>query len=66
MWIIFKFYNIITKSANIDKWGGKTLIHKMWIKRSVFLTLPQLFPLKIINLKNVGNTDLSPRDLFLQ
>ena len=22
MWIIFKFYNIITKSANVDKGGG--------------------------------------------
>ena len=34
MWIIFKFYNIIIKFANVDKgWGSKTLIHKMWIKR---------------------------------
>ena len=32
-----KFYNIIFKSANVDKGGGgKTLIHKMWIKRQVF------------------------------
>ena len=37
MWIIFKFHNIIIKSANVDKGGGaKTLIHKMWIKRCVF------------------------------
>ena len=37
MWIIFKFYNIIIKSANVDKGGGgKTLIHKMWIKRRFF------------------------------
>ena len=40
MWIILKFYNIIIKSANVDKWGGKTLIHKMWIKIRVFLTPP--------------------------
>ena len=33
MWIIIKFYNIIIKSANVDKGGwGKTPIHKMWIK----------------------------------
>ena len=39
MWILFKFYNIIIKSANVDKGGGeggKTLIHKMWIKIRVF------------------------------
>ena len=37
MWIINKFDNIILKSANVDKGGGgKTLIHKMWIKRRVF------------------------------
>ena len=39
MWIIFTFYDIIIKSANVDKAGvgvGKTLIHKMWIKRRVF------------------------------
>ena len=38
MWIIFKFNNIIIKSANVDKGGGrgKTLIHKMWIKKRVF------------------------------
>ena len=41
MWIIFKFYNIIIKSANVDKGGGgKTLIHKMWIKRRVFFNEP--------------------------
>ena len=41
---MIKFYNIIIKSANVDKGGGgKTLIHKMWIKRRVFLTpLPNL------------------------
>ena len=34
MWIILKFYHIILKSANVDRGGGgKTLIHKMWIKR---------------------------------
>ena len=43
MWIIFKFYNIIIKSANVDKGGGgKTLIHKMWIKIRVFLLNPSL------------------------
>ena len=37
MWIIIKFHNIIIKFANVDKGGGgKTLIHKMWIKRPVF------------------------------
>ena len=37
MWIIFTFYNIIIKSANMYKGeGGKTLIHKMWIKRRFF------------------------------
>ena len=37
MWIIFKFYNIIIKSANVDKgWGWGTLIHKMCIKIRVF------------------------------
>ena len=37
MWILFRFYIIIIKSANVDKGGGeKTLIHKMWIKRQVF------------------------------
>ena len=40
MWIIIKFYNIIIKSANVDKGGGKTLIHKMWIKRRVFFIEP--------------------------
>ena len=43
IWIILKFYNIIIKSANVDKrGGGKTLIHKMWIKRrGFFKTLPK-------------------------
>ena len=36
MWIILKLCNIIINSANVDKVGGKTLIHKMWIKRRVF------------------------------
>ena len=37
MWIIVIFYNIIIKSANVDKGGGgKTLIHKIWIKIHVF------------------------------
>ena len=38
MWIIFKFYIIIIKSVNVDEGGagGKTLIHKMWIKRCFF------------------------------
>ena len=40
MWIIFRFYNIILKSANVDKGGRGTLIHKMWIKR-FFLSLPK-------------------------
>ena len=37
MWIILKSYNIIIKSANVDKGGGggKTLIHNMWIKRRI-------------------------------
>ena len=34
------------KSANFPKWGkgrgGNTLIHKIWIKRSVFITPPEL------------------------
>ena len=38
MWILFKFYNIIIKSANMDRGGGRTLINKMWIKIHVFLT----------------------------
>ena len=44
MWIIIKFYNIIIKSANVYKGGGggKTLIHKMWIKRRVFFLTPPL------------------------
>ena len=33
MWIIFIFFDIIIKSANMDKGGGKTLFHKMWVKR---------------------------------
>ena len=41
MWMIFTFYNIIIKSANMHKGGGKTLIHKMWIKRR-FLLNPSL------------------------
>ena len=53
MWIILKFYNIIIKSANMDKGGGgKTLIHKMWIKRRFFFLLnPALstFSLNICN-----------------
>ena len=42
MWIIIKFYNIIIKSANVDKGGkgGKTFIHKMWIKILLVFTLP--------------------------
>ena len=32
MWIIKNFYNIIIKSANVDKGGVESLIHKMWIK----------------------------------
>ena len=36
IWTIFKFYNIIIKPTDVDKGGGKTLIHKMWIKRRVF------------------------------
>ena len=46
MWIVFTFYNIILKSANVDKGGGggKTLIHKMWIRRHVFF-----YPSLIIN-----------------
>ena len=42
MRIIIKFSNNIIKSANLDKGaGGKTLIHKMWIKRHlIFLLLP--------------------------
>ena len=37
IWIIVKLYNIIIKSANVDKGGGnKTLIHKLWIERFFF------------------------------
>ena len=47
MWIIFKFFNIIIKSANVDKGGrGKTLIHKMWIKRRVIFLNPSLIETK--------------------
>ena len=31
---------MIIKSANVDKGGGKTLIHTIWMKRCVFLTPP--------------------------
>ena len=45
MWIIIKFYNIVIKFANVDKGGeGKTLIHKMWIKR--FFLNPSLSEVK--------------------
>ena len=39
MWIIFKFYKIIIKSARMDKVGGfKKLIHKnVDTKKCVFL-----------------------------
>ena len=37
IWIIIKFYNIILKFANVDKGGGETLIHKMWIKKTFFI-----------------------------
>ena len=40
MWIIFKFYNITIESVNVDKGGGETLIHKMWIKIRVLFFLP--------------------------
>ena len=41
MLIIFSFYNIIIKSANVDKGGGgQKLIHKMWIKIRFFLVEP--------------------------
>ena len=36
IWIIIKFYNINIKFANVDKGGGKTLIHKMWIENLFF------------------------------
>ena len=39
IWIVIKFYNIIIKSENVDK-GGKKLIHKMGMKRRIFLPLP--------------------------
>ena len=44
MSIIIKFYNVIIKSANVDKGGegGKTLIHKMWIKIRFFFLNPSL------------------------
>ena len=56
MWIIIKFYNIIIKFANVDKGeGGKTLIHKMWIKRRFFLTPPLAILLNFcIQLKKGG------------
>ena len=44
MWILNIFYNIIIKSADVDKGGevgGKTLIHKMWID-VVFFVNPSL------------------------
>ena len=36
------FFNLIILLYNPPTWGrgGKTLIHKMWIKRRVFLTPP--------------------------
>ena len=41
MWIVIKFYNIIIKSANVDKGGGgEVLIHKMSIKYVCFFTPP--------------------------
>ena len=45
MWIIFLFYNIIIKCLNVDKGGeggGKTLIHKMWIKNMFVFLNPSL------------------------
>ena len=41
MWTIILFYDIIIKSANMEKgeWGrggSKTLIHKMWITKPCF------------------------------
>ena len=40
-YIYLVFYNIIIKSANVDKGGGgKTLIHKMWIKFDFFKPFP--------------------------
>ena len=57
MWIIFKFYNIIIKSANVDKGGGgKTLIHKMWIKiRCFFLTPPLPSASKAPSMRGLGD-----------
>ena len=41
--IIIKSYNIIIKSANVDKGGrGKALIHKMWITVFFFFVNPSL------------------------
>ena len=43
MWIIFTFYNIIIKSANVDKGRGvKRLSTKFRIKRHVFFKTPPL------------------------
>ena len=36
MWIINFFYNIIIKSANVDKGGGGRMGIKIWIKIHVF------------------------------
>ena len=59
MRIIFKFYNIIIKSANVDKGGwGKTLIHKMWIKRRVFFLNPSLSSL--LDPEGSGGKGVSP------
>ena len=41
MWIIFKFYNIIIKSASVDKGGGvRRLSTNVDKKTWVFLTPP--------------------------
>ena len=40
------FFYIIIKFANVDRGGGKTFIHKMWIKRRVFFLNPSLRVIK--------------------
>ena len=56
MWIIIKLYNIIIKSANVDNGGAETLIHKMWIKKSILLLLlkPSLSAFKCINPRSLN------------
>ena len=42
MWIIFKFYNIIIKSANVDKGGGGNAYPQNVDKKTCFFFTPPL------------------------